>query len=77
MEGWPEKFHVTPTLREVGQFLGRLVSLPEGGYPSEYPKHPERRQKQETVDHYEAMAAEAAADPDLNGYGEIADSLRG
>lgn len=42
-EGWPEKFHVLPNLSDVAHFLGRLVSLPSGGYPSEYPKHPERR----------------------------------
>jgi hypothetical protein len=34
---------ILPTLKDVGSFMLRLISLPEGGYPSEYPKHPERR----------------------------------
>ena len=43
-DGYPEHYHVLPTLKDVGHFLVRLVSqLPERPLaPSEYPKHPER-----------------------------------
>ena len=37
MDGFPERYHVLPTLKEVGQFIGRVLApLPEGGYPSDY-----------------------------------------
>jgi hypothetical protein len=40
---FPE-IRILPTLKEVGSFIGRVLSpLPREGYPSEYPKHPERR----------------------------------
>lgn len=40
-----------------------LVSLPEGGYPSEYPKHPERRGAAAMLDAalYEPTDGEAMA----------------
>jgi len=81
-EGWPEKFHVLPDLSDVAHFLGRLVSLPNGGYPSEYPKHPERRgaaaMLDVALDDYvtgwvcegEPMDGEA-----IEGYAEVADQL--
>jgi hypothetical protein len=60
---------VSDVARAALDGLKWLVSLPERGYPSEYPKHPERRGA--------AAMLDAALEPDLNGYGEIADSLRG
>lgn len=42
MEIFPE-IDLFPRITKVAHFLGSLVTLPNGGYPSEYPKHPERR----------------------------------
>lgn len=51
-----------------------FVSLPEGGYPSEYPKHPERRGAAAMLD---AALHEPSDGEAMNSYAEIADSLRG
>ena len=42
MEVFPE-IDLFPRLTRAARSVGRLLSpLPESGYPSEYPKHPER-----------------------------------
>lgn len=68
----------------VGRLLGRAFGLPESGYPSEYPKHPERKEA-----HLEHMVGrrvmngiidapeglQELTEAHLEAYGELADGL--